>query len=429
MKSKKKMKSKKNTTIKGKGVPKGEKPLPTAFRLSTKTYFLTYKGISDNSQKITKQSLASFLISDNPNDRKLYPEKYLICQQMYDSGEPHLHAILIYSKRKQITHPNHYDYLGIHPNIQAMRNMKAALQYIYKQDPHPYTNMDIIKQRQIARAKDTSSLYQLIEQQMLKDPFFFNVDDYCHKHDLFKHVYKANFTKAFTMLNKAQPAAARNWLLRNKSGIKLITPELIKQKLNQSELNLFYTDLCYQKIVDHINQIHKYPNRDQSTQAPLKTRHLFLVGQPDVGKTSLVYHRANQKDPYPGLAHYYSTYYLSVGQNFFPPYGPYTFNLVSWQQFTITSGMFPKPAYHRLLTYLDGSVSALPQKGRQPAHRQDNPKHILTSNRTLQQHILKTFRSQESQAMSRANLHARIDCIIIPKGHNIHFLRKLFVAP
>ena len=417
----------KKSNSKGKRVSLGEKPLPTAFRLQSTTYFLTYKGISaDFGQKITKQSLAKFLLQ-NPNDRKLKPQKYLICQQMYDSGQPHFHAILVYPGRKSVTSQDYYDYLGVHPNIQTMRNMKAALEYVYKEDPCPLTNMDIPQQRRIARAKDTSSLYQLLQQQMLKDPFAFDLSTYCHQHGIFKHIYKANYAKALTLIKLAQPAAARA-ILRSKRGIKFITPGLISTQLNPAELKQFYSHPCYQKIVDHINQIHTYPNWNVQTMAPSKTPHLLIVGDASIGKSALVDHRPNDTHPYPGLMHYYACYHLSIGERYFPIYRSFDFRLVRWNQFTIESDLFPKKGYNRLLDYLEGAPSALPQKGRPPVQRLDNPKHILTSNRTLQQHICKTFSSQQSRAMSRRNLGTRIDCVVVPKGKNIHFLRKLFVS-
>lgn len=423
------MKSKLKTQTKPiKGVPLGGKPPLSAILLKSKTFFLTYKGTSDTGQKITKDTLVEFLLKNNPLDCKVRPEKYLICQQMYDSGQPHFHAILVYPKRREITRPDHFDFLGIHPNIQTMRNMKAALQYVVKQDPHPLTNMDLAQQRRVARAKDSSSLYELLEEEMLKDPLHFDIDAYCADNGLFKQIYKANYNKAITLIKRAQPAYARKFLKQSKPGIELITPELIRQKLNPAELQQFYSHPCYQKIVDHINQIHTYPNRSPASQAPLKTRHLLISGGPDIGKTSLVYHRANQVDPHPGLSHYWPTYYFSVGQRYFPPYRSFDYSLVHWDQFTIVSDMFPKAGYARLLNYLDGSVSALPQKGRPPVQRQDNPKHILTSNRTLHQHIDKTFRSDDALALARENLPARVQCVQIPHGRNVHFLRKLFVA-
>ena len=409
----------------GKGGSKGEKTIISAFRLQSRTYFLTYKGISDSGARLTKETLADYLLHHNPNDLQLRPEKYLVCQQMYDSGQPHFHAILIYPRRKQIITPDFYDYRGVHPNIQIMRNMRAALDYVHKEDPHPLTNMDISRQRRVARARSSSSLYELLEQQMLRDPLNFDLDRYLHDHGIFKEIYKANYDKAIRLLKRAQPAAARA-IFRAKPGIELITPGLIRQCLNSQELRQFYSHPCYQKIVDHINEIHRYPNRCPSTKAPLKTRHLLLVGPADIGKTSLIYHSANDLDPHPGLAHYHATYYLSVGQRYFPPYGSFDYRLVNWQQFTIVSDMFPKSGYARLLNYLDGSVSALPQKGRPPTERQDNPKHILTSNRTLQEHILRTFRSDQARAKALDNLPARIQCVVVPPGRSLHFLRKLF---
>ena len=68
---------------KGKGVLGGKPPSDATLRLSSKCYFLTYKGISDSGQKITKESLANFLLKQNPNDRKTRPEKYLICEHLF----------------------------------------------------------------------------------------------------------------------------------------------------------------------------------------------------------------------------------------------------------------------------------------------------------------------------------------------------------
>lgn len=399
----------------------------TPFRLQSTTYFLTYKGISENGEKLTKNDLACYLLDHNPFDRKIKPYKYLVCEQMYDSGQPHFHVILVYEKRRQVLKPQHYDFLGVHPNIQIMRNMKAALQYVYKEDPHPLTNMDILQQRRVARAKDTSSLYDLLQQQMLRDPFNFDVDTYCAEHNIFKEVYKANYNKALTLIKRAQPAFARK-ILRDKPGIKFITQELIRQKLDEAELQQFYSHPCYQKIIDHVNQIHTYPNYTYQTMAPSKTPHLLLVGDSSIGKSALVDHRSTAQYPYPGLMHYYSCYHLSIGQKYFPPYRSFDYRIVRWNEFTIDSDMFPKSAYNRLLDYLQGAPSALPQKGRPPVERQDNPKHILTSNRTLQQHICKTFLSQQSRALARRNLGTRVDCVVVPKGKSIHFLRKLFVA-
>ncbi len=403
-----------------------ENPLQKAFYMSTTIYFLTYKGISESGQIITKNQLINYLLFHCPTNKKLPPKKHLICQQKYDSGQPHFHVILVYPRRKQIKEQRAFDYKEIHPNIQSMRNMKAALQYVHKQDSNPITNMNVSQQIFVARAQKSSTLYQLLEQQMLKDPFNFDVDDFCQSRGIFKQIYKANYIKAINLLKRAQFAQTRA-KLRQKPGIKFITHSLISQNLNKEELEQFYSHPCYQKIINHINQIHQYPNRNVATMAPSKTPHLLIVGNSSIGKSALVDHRPSPEFPFPGLMHYYSCYHMSIGQKFFPPYRSFDYRMVRWNEFTIDSDLFPKKDYSRLLDYLEGAPSALPQKGHPPVQRQDNPKHILTSNRTLQQHICKTFNSQQSRRLASSNLGTRIQCVQIPPGKNLHFLRKLFV--
>lgn len=422
----KKMNKKNKKTTGEKRVPKGEKPLLTAFRLQSKVYFLTYKGISDFSgEKITKNQLAKYLVEQNPNDRKVKPEKYLICQQTYQDGTPHFHAILIYPKRKQVINQRFYDYLGIHPNIQTMRNMKAALEYVCKEDTTPLTNMDLDQQKRVARAKNTISLYQLLENQMKKDPFNFNVYDFCNNHNLFKQVCKANYPKAINLLYKSQESECRA-VLRKRPGIRYITRKLIESSLNSSELLEYDSWDGYSTIIDHINQIVESPNKSLSSRLPNKTKHLLLVGPSDIGKSALLDHVPSSFYPYPGLDSYFSTYYLNVAQRYFPPYTTYMSSLVTWQQFTIDSTLFPKKRYNQLLVYLDGSPTQLPIKGKLPVRRMDNPKHILTSNRSLQQQILKTFKSEQSRSLARMNLKSRLDQVVVPPEKSLHFLRKLF---
>lgn len=404
-----------------------KQPSINSFKLRATTFFLTYKGLDSSGTPLTKENLANFLLHQNPHDRTVKPDKYFVCQQTYESGQPHFHVILIYSKRKQIIRPDFYDYLGVHPNIQTMRNMKAALNYVCKQDTCPVTNMNLVQQSRIARAQHSSSLYQLLYEQMLKDPFHFNVYDYCKKHSLSKQIYKANFTKAISLLKPMQLATCRA-ILKDKPGLQLITPSLISQNLNDLELTQYYSHPCYQKIVDHINQIITNPNLDSSSVLPIKTPHLLIVGDSDIGKSALLEHRPHGQFKLPGLSHYYPLHYITSAQRFHPPYQNYAFSIVAWNQFVLNSPIFPKSIFNYLLDYLAGNPASLIQKGLPPYYRQDNPKHILNSNRTLEEHITHTFRSEQSRASARMSLRARIDQVIVPQGKKLHFLRKLFVA-
>lgn len=402
-----------NTKRKG-GFKEGNS-LKTAFLLQGKVYFLTYKGVSDMGKKITKEDLAYFLLKNNQNDRKLYPEKYLICQQTYDSGKPHFHVILIYFKRKQILSQDHYDYLGIHPNIQVMRNMKAALQYVYKEDPEPYTNMDVAQQRRLAKTKDSSSLYPFLYDQMIKDPFNFDPIKYCVEYNLHKQIYQTNYFKALNLIKLVQPVVCNNLLIA-KSGFKYINRALIEQKLSLSELKTFDTWLGYQTIVNYLNMLN-----DQRASRQQKSMNLLITGPPSTGKSALIW----QRNPLPGrtsVVNHCSVYPMGM-KDWFPDYKSDVYHCIYWNEARLTDY-----AYNIILQLLDGSPVMLPFKG--GGHKKvDNPLIIMTSNMTLDQMIQQKFGYSTSlMQMARKNLAVRIQNVIIPEGFDLFLLQKLMVS-
>ena len=397
-----------------KGVKKEDKASNLTFSLRSKCIFLTYKGITENQEKITKENLANFLLNQNPNQRTNKPEKYLVCQQTYEDGTPHFHVILNYSKRKDITSPDFYDYLGIHPNIQTMRNMKAALDYVHKEDSNPHTNMDIAQEKRVARAKDSSSLYSFLEEEMMKDPFDFDPIKYCLDHNLTKEIYKANFSKALTLLKKVQQAQC-NRVLFQKPGFKPITRTLIQQKLSPEELKTYDSWSGYQTIADHLNQIPVYRFR-----RPAKTMNLLITGPKSTGKSALVWQTYIQP-PFNPLNSHISVYPMGM-KDWFPEYRSEIYDAIYWNQAKLTSY-----SYDTILQLLDGSPVMLPAKG--GGHKKvDNPLVVLTSNMTLDQMIKEKFRYNPSYiTMARDNLSVRITNVIIPKGYDLFLLQKLIV--
>lgn len=398
-----------------KGVPKGEKPLTTAFRLSSTTYFLTYKGFSEKlGRNITKNQLLDYLLNQNPRDRKLLPVKYLICQQMYDSGQPHFHAILIYSKRKQILDQDVFDFLDIHPNIQTMRNMKAALEYVYKQDSYPLTNMDIIHERRVARAKDTSSLYSFLYEQMIKDPLGFDVFQYCQTNHLSHQIYKANYPKAVHLLMQIQKVCC-NKLLTEKPGFKIIDRPLIEQKLSPSDLKIYDSWAGYSIIVDHLNKM----TRQRGLRDP-KSSNLLITGPPNVGKSALVWH-PRPRAPFNPISAHCSVYPMGM-KDWFPQYKSGVYHCIYWNEAKLSSY-----TYDVILQLLDGSPVMLPAKG--GGHKKvDNPLVIMTSNMTLEQMIHQKFSYNKAyQALARANLGARITNVVVPRGYDLFLLQQLLI--
>lgn len=393
---------------------KTKKSTNTAFFLQGKMFFLTFKGINDFGKKITKNQLMNYLVKQHNRDRKNKPEKYLICEQMYDSGQTHFHVILGYSSRKKIITPDYYDYLGIHPNIQVMRNMKAALSYVYKQDKTPLTNMDIEQQKRVARAKDASSLYDLFYQQMKKDPFNFTPYDYCERYQLSSAIYKAGYAKAVHLIKKIQQAYC-NKLLYNAKGFKFISRSLIQSKLSSSQLETYDSWAGYQTIVDHLNQIplHRF-------KRPAKTMNLLITGPKSIGKSALVWQQYPQPHFNP-INRYCSVYPMGM-KDWFPQYKSQVYDIIYWNEAKLTSYR-----YDTILQLLDGSPVMLPAKG--GGHKKvDNPLVLMASNMSLDQMIRqKFFYNKSYQQMARQNLSVRITNVIVPQNYNLFLLQKLLV--
>ena len=399
--------------------PKERKPLKSSeevrFSFRSKCYFLTYKGTTDSGQKIRKEDLTRFLTVENPNDRKNFPVKYLVCQQTYDSGQIHFHAILIFDRLKKIEKPSHYDYLGIHPNVQRMRNLRAALSYVYKQDPSPLTNMDVRKEMLIARSNNGVSFYHLLKQHMVKDPFNFNPITFAAANDLDSEIIKTNYSKAIGLMKLIQ-AQYCNQLLIKKPGFKYIDRALIEEKLTSSELRTYDSWPGYRSIVDHLNVMNSRRGFRQQ-----KTKNLLITGPPSVGKTALIW----QRDPSPGrtsVVNHLPVYPMGM-KDWFPEYKSDVYACIFWNEAKLTSYSFDV-----ILQLLDGSPVTLPSKGG-GNKKVDNPLIVMTSNMTLSQMIHQKFKSNKQYLeLAKRNLAERIQNVVIPEGHDLFLLQKLMVS-
>jgi hypothetical protein len=95
-----------------------------AFRINSSAFFLTYP--HSNTLPAT---LGAHLES-------LSNTKYcLVAKELHADGEPHLHAFVIFSEKKNIRQANFFDHDGRHPNIVSPRDRKATVAYIKKDAP------------------------------------------------------------------------------------------------------------------------------------------------------------------------------------------------------------------------------------------------------------------------------------------------------
>jgi len=58
---------------------------------------------------------------------------YLIVgQEAHQDGQPHLHAVITWEKKKNIKNARYFDFKGFHPSVEAVRNLDAAKNYCKK---------------------------------------------------------------------------------------------------------------------------------------------------------------------------------------------------------------------------------------------------------------------------------------------------------
>lgn len=314
----------------------------------------------------------------------------------------HLDILLIYSKRVQNPYTR-YDYLIKHGYITRYRTLnKAIIQYGTKEDSHPLSNIEANSLLLADKASTKEGLYEILQKAMLKNPFEFNSHQYLHEHNLHKNIIKTSWPNVLSALKKKQQIVCNN-LLKDKPGIKLITQQLIKEKLSEKELKEYYSWEGYQVIINHINQISKY-----GYKRPHKTKNLFVCGRPNTGKTRLALQ----------IQKYTAVYYKDVS-NWFPSYLPDVYRMILWNEFSLKGLKYPK-----ILNLLEGTKLDLEYKGGSVL-KTDNQLIYMTSNMTLNQHIISRFKSLDSRKLSKANLKARVTQVRIPKNKDLFLLLKL----
>ena len=126
------------------------RPRP-AFILRSNTYVLSYRCLG---APFSKSQLLDYLLKGMGFIDRTPVIYYLVCQQRSFENSSTFHVVLVYPRKKVISIPNHYNYLGVQPLIQVMPNNAAALEYVYNGDPQPLTNMTLTTPNLAPGARD-----------------------------------------------------------------------------------------------------------------------------------------------------------------------------------------------------------------------------------------------------------------------------------
>ena len=319
------------------------------------------------------------------------------------TGIPHLDILLLY-KTSRLVSLNRFDYLVKHGHLSRYSKLNAAiLEYGDKEDPAPLSNMPtdssvILKAKQIA-----AEPYRVLSDQMRKDPFRFNVHEWLSGNKLDQAIYNTTWSKATSLLKHQQQALCNN-ILHDKPGFQLVTLDHVRCSLTTREYREFTKNrMVYWSILTKLNEI-----VTKGFNRPHKSKQLLIVSPPNTGKTTLALQ----------IKKYVSVYHMGI-DNWFPRYRSGVYRMILWNQFNLKAMPYPQ-----LLNLLEGIPMDLQYKGGSVL-RSDNQLIYMTSNMSLQQHICARFKSEQSRALARANLRARIDQIILPQGADLFLFLKL----
>lgn len=116
--------------------------LPTGFPLSG--LLLTYANVNQQLRRTLpdgavevipsiKERIATFLIQHNPT-----PSEVMVAEEHHQDGSPHYHCWINYPPSDRRVDSRHWDFEGVHPNIQVVRKEFAVKNYITKEDKDPF---------------------------------------------------------------------------------------------------------------------------------------------------------------------------------------------------------------------------------------------------------------------------------------------------
>jgi len=97
------------------------------FAFDGQLVFLTYA----QSGTLTRERLREFV------EERLGARQFCIARELHEDGNPHLHAVVRWGRRKRFVGSDCFDVDGHHPNVQRPRSLGHVLAYIRKEDDSP----------------------------------------------------------------------------------------------------------------------------------------------------------------------------------------------------------------------------------------------------------------------------------------------------
>jgi len=102
-----------------------EQPSVAKYRIDSRIIFYTWPQCTTKKEDVLAALVKGF--------EKKTIEFIIVCEELHESGEPHLHAITCCDKNRNATIPSWADkYAGKHGDYKAVRNIKQSVEYVMK---------------------------------------------------------------------------------------------------------------------------------------------------------------------------------------------------------------------------------------------------------------------------------------------------------
>ncbi len=293
------------------------------FRLSAKNIFLTYPQCTRDKEIVAKRITEFF-------EGNL--DWCVVSTEQHKDGTPHLHCIISLKEKMDTRRPDYFDFLtGKHGNYQGCRNVGKVLAYVIKCDDYISVNINVEEYVRLRNAKKSTksaiiARYIIAGEKTLKD-IMLEYPGFVMMHQ--KNI--RDFQALVTVINKPKK---KDWI-----GASV---------------------LCTDNNRD--SDIARWLNKNIKQKRKFKQEQLYIWGETNIGKTSLIEQ----------LSEYLDIYYLPA-EDFYDTYLDDSYDLVVMDEFK------GQKRVSFLNQFLQGSTMPLPKKGSQYVKCQNLPCIFLSN--------------------------------------------------
>ncbi len=304
------------------------------FRIYAKKLFLTYPQCGEAKEAVLTRISTVF---------KDALECTIVAREMHQTDEPHLHVLIAFKERrdfKGLSGMKQLDKLaGKHGNYQAVRNWSACVVYVAKENDFISEGIDIpkfIKATLGKRSTKSDKIAKMI------------IDDNATSEEI------AAAHPGFFLMHKRKIEELEEWTGRKRAKLDM------KPWIPLNPLN-------YEHEADQ--EIAEWLNANMTGTRPFKSPQLFIHGDTNLGKTSLI----------ENLNKHFRVFYIPVTEDFYCTFTNSDYDLAILDEFK------GQKTIQWMNRWLDGQRMGLKMKGKAQYLKTLNIPTIILSNYPIEE--------------------------------------------